>query len=232
MTRKNRYVCHAHLSPHQFRQLLRLFALDLEATKVANLTGLNRNTVNRYFLAIRQRIARACEQDAPLRGAAEVDESSFGPRRVKGKRGRGAGSKTIVFGIYKRNGKVYTEIVPDVKKRTLQAILRGKVARRSIIHSDSWRDYDGLVDVDYRKYHRIHHGDNVFARGRGIHINDIESFWGTAKTRLAKRRGIRSHLFHVHLKECEFRFNHRHENLYTVLLEMFRTEPLTSLDRC
>jgi transposase len=169
--------------------------MDLEATKVADLTALNRNTVNRYFLATRQRIVQVCEQEAPLRGTIEVDESYFGPRRVKGKRGRGAGCKTIVFGIFKRTGKVYTEIVPDATKRTLQGIVHGKVDSRSIIHSDSWRGYDGLVDMGYRKPHRVHHGDNVFARGRGIHSNGIESFWGTAKTRLAKRRGIRPHLF-------------------------------------
>jgi len=108
MTRKNRYVHRAHISGTQFRDLVRLFALDLEATKVAVLTGLNRNTVNRYFQAIRQRIARVCEQTAPWRGTVEVDEAYFGPRRVKGKRGRGAGSKTVVFGIFKRNGHVST----------------------------------------------------------------------------------------------------------------------------
>lgn len=226
MTRKNRYVHRAHISGTQFRELVRLFALDLEATKVAALTGLNRNTVNRYFRAIRQRIARVCEQAAPWRGTVEVDESYFGPRRVKGKRGRGAGSKTIVFGIFKRNGRVYTEIVPDASNRTLQAILRGKVDSRSVIHSDGWRGYDGLVDVGYRKHHRVLHGANEFARGRGIHINGIESFWGTAKTRLAKRRGIRPHLFYLHLKECEFRFNHRQDNLYQLLLEMLRQDPL------
>jgi len=226
MTRKNRYVRRAHVSARQFRTLVRLFALDLEATKVAALTGLNRNTVNRYFMALRQRIARACHQAAPWCGTMEVDESYFGPRRVKGKRGRGASSKTIVFGIFKRNGKVYTEIVPNAKKRTLQAILRGKVARRSIIHSDGWRGYDGLVDVGYRKHYRVLHGANEFARGGGIHINGIESFWGTAKTRLAKRRGIRPHLFYLHLKECEFRFNHRQDNLYQLLLEMLRQDPL------
>ncbi len=151
MTRKNRYVRQAHLSTYQFWRLLRLFVMDLEATKVADLTALNRNTVNRYFLAIRQRIARVCEQEAPLRGTIEVDESYFGPRRVKGKRGRGAGSKTIVFGIFKRTGKVYTEIVPNATKRTLQGIVHGKVDSRSIIHSDSWRGYDGLVDMGYRR---------------------------------------------------------------------------------
>jgi transposase-like protein len=226
MAWKNRYVHHAHLSNAQFRQLLRLFALDLEATKVAILTGLNRNTVNRYFLALRQRIARVCEQATPWHGTVEIDESYFGPRRVKGKRGRGAGRKTIVFGIFKRNGQVYTEIVPDASKPTLQAILRGKVKRRSIIHSDGWRGYDGLVDVGYRKHHRVRHSVSEFARGRGIHINGIESFWGTAKTRLAKRRGIRPERFYLHLKECEFRFNHRHDNLYEFLLEMLKQDPL------
>ncbi len=57
--------------------------------------------------------------NVPRRFAAsqiEVDESYFGARRVRGKRGRGAGGKTIVFGIYKRNGKVYTEIVPNAAK--------------------------------------------------------------------------------------------------------------------
>ena len=115
MTRKNRYVSHAPLSPHQFRQLLRLFAVDLEAPKVADLTGLNRTTVNRSVLAIRQRSAQACDQDAPLQGTVEVDPSYFGPRRVKGARGRGAGSNTIVCGIDKRNGKVYTESAPTRK---------------------------------------------------------------------------------------------------------------------
>jgi len=50
----------------------------------------------------------------PFSGDIEVDENFFGPRRVKGKKGRGAYGKTIVFGICKRNGKVYTEKVGKV----------------------------------------------------------------------------------------------------------------------
>jgi transposase-like protein len=41
----------------------------------------------------------------------EVDESYFGARRVKGKRGRGARGKIIVFGLLKRGDKVYTQII-------------------------------------------------------------------------------------------------------------------------
>jgi len=66
----------------------------------------------------------------------EVDESFFGARRVKEKRGRGVGGKTIVFELLKRNGKVYTKIVPNCSRATLQAVIRGKVDIESTIRSD------------------------------------------------------------------------------------------------
>ena len=72
--------------------------MDLEATKIAELSGLNRNTVNRYAKQIRVLMAEECEEEAGFNGVVEVDESFFGPKRVRGKRGRGAGAKTIVFG--------------------------------------------------------------------------------------------------------------------------------------
>lgn len=142
-TGKNRYARRSHLSEAQIRRLVRLFAADLPAATIATLTGLSRRTVNRYVQALRERMAAVCEAQAPYRGEVEVDESYFGKRRVRGKRGRGAGGKTIVFGIFKRNGHVYTEIVPDVKKATLLGVIRGRVALESVMHSDEWKAYDG-----------------------------------------------------------------------------------------
>ncbi|HKT82157.1 MAG TPA: IS1595 family transposase [Vicinamibacterales bacterium] len=224
-TGQNRYIFRSHISEAKFRQFLRLFALDLEATKIAHLTALSRRTVNRYVHALRLRMAASCEQQARFRGTIELDESYFGRRRIRGKRGRGAGGKTIVFGLFKRNGSVYTEIVPNAQKATLLQVIRGRVALSSVLHSDGWRGYDGLVDLGYRKHFRVQHEANVFATRRA-HINGIESFWSTAKTRLARRRGVRREYFYLHLKECEFRFNHRRDNLYRVLLELVRKHPL------
>lgn len=224
-TAKNRYVCRSHISEARFRQVVRLFALDLEATKIAHLTKLSRRTVNRYVQGVRHRMAAACERHAPFRGQVELDESYFGRRRVRGKRGRGASGKTIVFGLFKRNGYVYTEIVPNAQKRTLLRVIRGHVALSSVLHSDGWRGYDGLVDLGYRKHFRIQHHLNVFA-DRRTHINGIESFWSAAKTRLARRRGVRAEYFYLHLKESEFRFNHRRDDLYRVLLDLVRKDPL------
>ena len=144
---------------------------------------------------------------------------------MKGKAGRGAGRKTPVFGIFKRNGKVYTELVPDCSKAVLQRAIRGKVSLGSVIHSDGWRGYDGLVDVGYSKHFRVNHGKNEFVRGTH-HVNGIESFRSYAKSRLHQFHGIAPEKFYLHLKECEYRFNLRKNNVYAELLKLLRKYPL------
>ena len=95
----------------------------------------------------------------------------------------------------------------------------------SIIHTDRWRGYDGLVDVGFDKHLRVNHGNNEFARG-SVHVNGIESFWSYAKRRMVQFNGVPRHTFYLHLKETEFRFNHRHCSLYKALLSLLRGNPL------
>ena len=149
--------------------------MDFTATDSAEMIGVSVRSVNSIYLKLRARLAESCERASPFQGAVEVDESYFGARRVRGKRGRGAYGKTIVFGVLKREGKVYTEIVPDCSKPTLQGIIRGHVEVSTVIHSDGWRGYDGLVDIGFDKHFRVNHGNNEFASGER-HINGIESF--------------------------------------------------------
>jgi transposase-like protein len=212
----------AKISRAKFRQLWKLFALDLTATQISALAALNRNTVNRYLRLIRQSVALHCEHESPFSGDVELDESYFGARRVRGKRGRGARGKTIVFGVYKRNGRVYTEIIPNCKKAGIQAIIRGKVELTATLHTDGFRSCDGIVHMGYRKHYRVEHGGDEFARGTA-RINGIEGFWGLAKTRPVKFKGMRPSTFYLHLKECEFRFNHRDEDLDHLLLKITRS---------
>jgi transposase-like protein len=205
--------------------LVRCFSEDLTATQTARLAGLSVRSVNTIFLRMRRRLAEECEAQSPYSGVVEVDESYFGPQRVRGKKGRGAGGKTIVFGVFQRGENVYTQIVPDCKKATLQRVIRGRVSLESVIHSDGWRGYDGLVDMGYQKHFRVKHRENEFA-DRSNHINGIEAFWSFAKRRLAKFNGLHHHTFYLHLKECEYRFNHRQQDLYQVLLRLLREHPL------
>lgn len=225
MAIKNRYYKRSRIGEPKFRRLIRYFAMDFTATDTAQLTGISLRSVNTIYLKLRRQIAIVCEQQSPLQGAVEVDESYFGARRVRGKRGRGAYGKTIVFGLLKRDGVVYTEIVPDCTKATLQGVIRGHIEPNTVIHSDGWRGYDGLVDIGFDKHFRVNHGANEFARGEH-HINGIESFWSYAKRRLQKFNGVSKHTFYLHLKETEFRFNHRRDNLYLELLRLLKLNPL------
>jgi transposase len=136
-----------------------------------------------------------------------------------------AGGKTIVFGLLKRGNEVYTEIVSNASKAALQAVIRGRVRPESVLHTDGWRGYDGLVDLGFDKHFRVSHCDNEFVRGPQ-HVNSIESFWSFAKRRLLKFNGIPKHTFYLHLKETEFRFNHRQHDLYKTLLSCLRNHPL------
>jgi transposase len=98
-------------------------------------------------------------------GIVEIDERYFGPRRVRGKRGRGAGRKIPVIGLLKRAGKVFAQIVPNCSKTELLRVVHGQVKGAATIHTDGWKAYDGLV-WDGFKHHRVHHHENEFARGK------------------------------------------------------------------
>ena len=79
---------------------MKLFCADVSASKIAELTNVNRNTVNRYLKLFRVRIAEICEDSSPFSGEIEMDESYFGAHRVRGKRGRGAKGKTRLFLVF------------------------------------------------------------------------------------------------------------------------------------
>lgn len=67
-----------------------------------------------------------------------------------------------MLGLFKHGGKDYAEIVPDAKKATLQAIVRGRVDVESVIHTDGWCGYDGLADLGFEKYYCVNHAYNKF----------------------------------------------------------------------
>ena len=205
---------------------MKLFCLDIEAKKTSQITGISRYTINRLYDKIRERIARDCELTSPFQtGEIELDESYFGARRVRGKRGRGAQGKTPVFGMLKRNGNVYTQVVKNCSMQELMPIIEQLADKDSSIFTDSFKSYDGLANYGYKRHYRIKHGENQFADGRN-HINGIENFWGLCKVRLSKFRGIHKNKFYFHLKECEFRYNMRGKNIYLYLLKLFRNSPL------
>ena len=78
--------------------------------------------------------------DEVFEGSVELDESYFGGRR-KGRRGRGAAGKVVVFGILKRNGRVYTVVMDDAKSDALMTVIKQKIMPDSIVYTDSLSSY-------------------------------------------------------------------------------------------
>jgi len=191
------------LSQYKQSRLIELFVAGTTARTAASLVGVNKTTASYYFQRLRQIIYDNSEHLELLDGEVEVDESYFGGRR-KGKRGRGAAGKVPVFGLLKRNGKVFTVIVPDAKANTLMPIIRQQVKPDSIVYTDTWKSYNAS-DVSEFKHYRINHS-KLFAKQHN-HINGIENFWNQAKRHMRKFNGVPKDHFHLFLKECEWRFN-------------------------
>ena len=198
------YIKHCKLSRAKQLELLKYFIAGSTARTAAELADIHRNTAVRFFHKLREKIAlKQQHRSEQFCGKIELDESYFGGSR-KGKRGRGAAGKVAVFGLLKRGGKVYTQVILDAKTETLMPIIRQKIKPDSIVYTDYWRAYNAL-DVSEFKHYRINHS-KLFAQKHN-HINGIENFWNQAKRHMRKYNGVPRQHFNLFLKECEWRFN-------------------------
>ncbi len=221
----NKYIKRTHVSERKFKEIIKHFCADIPSLTTSELINLNKNTVHNFYNKLRDRLGiLSLEENEPFHGEIEVDESYFGAKRIRGKRGRGARGKIPVVGVLKRGGKVYTKVVKDCSREQILPILKGKILEESTVFTDGWKSYHGLIYQGFQHY-RIYHSKNEFARGKN-HINGIESFWGFTKTRMQKLRGIRKDKFVIHLKESEWRWNHRDQNIYKLLLKILAENPL------
>ncbi|MFH1543038.1 MAG: IS1595 family transposase [Patescibacteria group bacterium] len=191
--------------------ILRSFVVDISAVSASRIAGVNRKTADRYYNIIREVVfldAVRERKEMKLGNGIEIDESYFGPRRVRGKRGRGAGSKVVVLGLLKRSGRIYTKIIKKAEKKEILPVILRTVKSGSDIYTDGWKSYDALAVYGYN-HKKVIHERNEFSDKKETHINGVESFWSYAKRRMNKFNGIRKVFFQRHLLESEWRFNHR-----------------------
>ena len=212
----DRWINGVQLSCGQWLRIIKLFELELSTRKIAQQLSLSYNTTYRAVTILRLAIlANARDGHHLLSGEVELDEAYFGGKR-KGKRGRGAAHKVPVFGILERDGEVFVETVPNIKAETVLELTIKKVRRGSLVYTDRYRIYDTLMFCGYRHL-RVDH-QHHFAKGR-VYINGLEGFWSYAKERLHKHHGISPERFPLYIKELEFRFNHRQQDIFPILVD-------------
>ena len=166
----------SRLSQYKQNKLIELFVAGITARTATQLVGVNKNTAAYYFYRLHLLIFHSSPYLEMFDGEAEADESYFGGHR-KGRRGRGAAGKVAVFGLLKRNGKVYTVAVPNTQTAALLPIIREQVKPDSIVYTDCYKSYD-VPDVGEFSHLRINHSTHFAERQN--HINGIENFWNQA----------------------------------------------------
>jgi transposase len=208
-----RWIDRLNFSYKDWLWAIKLFELELSARKIGEQIGVSYPTALKAATIIRLSLLEGSPDPDLLGGEIELDESYFGGRR-KGKRGRGAAAKVPVFGILERDGVVKVEAVKDVTAKTLLSLTIKTVRRGAIVYTDKYRSYDSLMFCGYRHL-KIDHGKK-FSSGK-VYINGIEGFWSYAKERLIKHHGVSKEKFPLYLKEMEFRYNHRGEDIFSLI---------------
>jgi transposase len=209
------------LSERAKLKLLDYFVLGVPAYRLRFRGPASRPTAEKFSRVIRHVLSVAEECAEPFAGAIECDEAMFGGHR-EGKRGWGAAGKVIVLGILQRDGVVRVFPIQGRGRGTIERLVVEHTRPGSLYYTDDWQAYAGL---SVRGSHVVVRKERGRPRGRD-HINGIEGFWSYAKHWLYHYRGVPEKFFHLYLGEISFRFNHRNEDLFPLVLKLLRQTPL------
>lgn len=222
--------------------LLKCFAMDMDATRAAIVAGVSRPCANRHFREFREAIYHSTRRAPRFFGEVEMDQAEFGGRgrkrmqsllkryakilshkeyQLKARAIR-AEHKVLVFGVLQRQGAVYAHIIKRADKRTITPLVRLVVEQGSSVYTDKWRGFTEL-GLDGYAHSSVNHAEEYVARD-GTHINGIEAFWSFAKRRLNKFNGIARTTLLLHIKECEFRYNHDEKTLLPALKKLLKSQ--------
>ncbi len=214
----------SHLSEKKCREIIQLFSEDLTATQIANITGVSRVTINNYLKLIRTHIARFVEDQNPRHHSNGGIRSFVSLNGVNGKELHAKDNPVDVFyGFYRFDGNIFVDSLHNVDKAVVMELQRTRGAGMAGKSAEELLKYHAIADFDSWKLYRIDTGNTINGK---THVDDISVFWGNAKSRLLKFRGLNKNTLYLHVKECEFRYNHRASDINTLLLNIIYKLPL------
>jgi transposase-like protein len=178
----------------------------ISAKQLEREAGVTYKTAWRMFKEIRKLMT---DNVNPLSGQVEVDETYIGGKH-KGARGRGASGKTIVMGMVERQGNAITQVIPDVKAHTLLPMIEKNVAKsnKTVVYTDELPSYNYVERLGYA-HEIVQHSAKQYVRGI-VHVNTMESLWGTIKRGIDGVNHSVSPLYlQSYLDSYIYRYNHR-----------------------
>ena len=178
----------------------------ISAKQLQRELGVTYKTAWRIFNQTRKLFS---ENVNPLSGLVEVDETYIGGRKA-GKRGRGAGNKSVVMGMVERQGNAIAKVIPDVKAHTLLPMIEKRVAKegKTIVFTDELPSYNRVEKLGYA-HEIVQHAAKQYVSGIA-HVNTCEALWSTIKRGID---GVNHHVSPLYLQSYLdsyiYRYNHR-----------------------
>jgi len=210
----------------------------MSAKQLEREIGVTYKTAHRMFKQIRTLLA---EDDGPLSGDVEADETYYGgkPRVADMARHRAqyspqraamkwaAETKTPVFGMVERGGRVRAMVIADNAGQTLRHRIGEHVLPESMIFTDEYKGYWGL-ERDFKGHRRIMHRERIYVRG-DVHTNTIEGFFGLLKNGIrGVYHAVSRQYLQSYLDEYSWRYNHRDDTqpmFWTILARVEKASP-------
>ncbi|MCC6286438.1 MAG: hypothetical protein IT249_01000 [Chitinophagaceae bacterium] len=208
---KNKLLKGAHLSEHKYKEIVQLFCEDVTATQIAEISGVSRVTVNNYFKLIRNHIAAHYEKKTAA-AHAYVDVLS---------RDNYSFEEKLYYGFSVNHGKVFTQWLKNIDDSVLKLFINSVPGSTNEI-SSSFQNFQAIADCHAWRLHLLPAQVNNTS-GLANALPEINNFWEHTKSRLHKFRGMNKNMLNLHIKECEFRYNYRNEELFPVLMEIINT---------
>jgi transposase len=228
---KNRYLKGAHISEKKVFELLRLFSDDLNATQIAEISGISRITVNAYLKMIRRLLAEHSDEESrsrisfhtPIISNEHQHEHLNGHAKTNNGNGHllnGNGLKhgRPIYGITEVNSSVYAIELQDYDPEMVHDWLKKKYLPGGNDHILC--QFNALADFNTLTLYRTGLNDRSGQR------DGLDYFWAMIRSRMTKFRGLNSNTLFLHVKETEFRYNNRDKEMFDMLLKLVQKRPL------
>ncbi len=219
---KNKMIKRSHLSEKKCREIIQLFAEDLTATQLANITGVSRVTINNYLKLIRVQIARYCVERNPFNfnanGLGLPLEATANKKTDMNGTNTTAESLHTLYGFFRQGGYIFVDGLHQANKNDILSLQKARWNDLSYTTpKQELLKYQAIADFD--SWHLYRMDTSHIVNGRSM-VDDISVFWGHAKNRLMKFRGLNKNTLYLHVKECEFRYNYRSHDINAMLLSI------------
>ena len=193
---KNPYFKKAHISQQDMENLLRAYVNDKNAKEICDVCSITYRPAKIIYQKIRQSISEYGDLYESINRENIPHTTNMHTDRI--------------YGIIQKENKII--IIPVAEDKQENSIL--------LPAFDQF--YQGVL-VNNKVHLRVHTRTN---QEKNISSKLIDNFWSYTQSRLKKFYGISKETYYLHLRECQFRFNLRGQDIYEVLCQMLKRYPL------